>query len=94
MYIFHEDPGHGWLEVPVSELLELGIINQISEFSYLSLDRKTAYLEEDCDLAVFFNAKKETDSPIIFDNANPKCNVKEKVYQTQSAPLRNLPSFK
>lgn len=53
---FHADPGHGWLEVPVAELRELGIAGQISAYSYLSQDRQTAYLEEDCDAAVYVKA--------------------------------------
>lgn len=29
-YTFHEDAGHGWLEVPAAELVSLGIHEQIS----------------------------------------------------------------
>ena len=35
---------------------DLGIRNRISEFSYRS--RAIAYLEEDCDMALFFDAYK------------------------------------
>jgi len=38
-YIFHVDPGHGWLEVSRSELKELGILNQISRYSYQRGDK-------------------------------------------------------
>ena len=55
-YIFHTDPGHGWLAVPFKELVDLGIQNDISGFSYVK--GKTAYLEEDCDAGVFINAYK------------------------------------
>ena len=55
-YKFHHDAGHGWLEVSTEELRKLGIEEKISGFSYISEDRKTAYLEEDCDFAVFANA--------------------------------------
>ena len=55
-YKFHHDAGHGWLEVSTEELRKLGIEEKISGFSYISEDRKTAYLEEDCDFAVFADA--------------------------------------
>jgi hypothetical protein len=44
---FYCDPGHGWVAVKVSLLLELGITGQISGYSYVK--GGTAYLEEDCD---------------------------------------------
>lgn len=52
-YIYHQDPGHGWVAVPVAELVELGIRKQITSYSYVSSDAKTAYLEEDCDAATW-----------------------------------------
>jgi len=55
MYVFHEDAGHGWLEVPRDELVELGIMEQISTYS--SQNGQCVYLEEDCDMVVFIKAK-------------------------------------
>lgn len=49
-----QDPGHGWIKVPVKLLLELGIHWQITPFSYYR--NAFAYLEEDGDTALFFNA--------------------------------------
>jgi len=70
-YAFHYDAGHGWLEVPVKELKELGIYEKISPYSY---ERNgMAYLEEDCDFGIFLDAKKkkgETVSKIDVDNGN------------------------
>jgi len=54
-YTKHEDPGHGWLEVPKRELIELGIADQISDYSYQ--DKDNVYLEEDCDMTIFLKAK-------------------------------------
>ena len=54
VYIFHSDPGHGWIAVRLRELKELGIEKEISQYSYCKGD--TVYLEEDCDAAAFFNA--------------------------------------
>lgn len=51
------DPSHGWLKVPVAELERLGIQDNISTYSYVRGDM--AYLEEDCDMTTFLNARKE-----------------------------------
>lgn len=50
-YIFHDDPGHGWLQVPLGHLVMLGIEKEITGFSYL--DNQFAYLEEDLDFGTF-----------------------------------------
>jgi len=44
---FISDPGHGWLEVPISFVRAMGIASKVSPYSYLKGDM--AYLEEDCD---------------------------------------------
>lgn len=57
-YIYHTDPGHGWIEVPVVDLQELGLTTaDFTRFSYIKHDK--VYLEEDCDAAVFVNAYAE-----------------------------------
>lgn len=56
-YKFYADPGHGWLAVKITELMQLGIVTQISSYSYMR--GSTAYLEEDCDASLFFNAYKD-----------------------------------
>lgn len=55
-YIFHTDPGHGWLEVPKAELKYLGIEDKISSCSYVKGDK--VYLEEDCDAWEFISVFK------------------------------------
>lgn len=76
------DPGHGWLEVPVSELIRLGIAKQISRYSY----RKgmMAYLEEDMDAPTYLQALDAAGEsrPSIVD-----------VYQERT-PIRNYPSYR
>jgi len=54
---FYSDPGHGWLKVPMSLLDALGVRGRITTFSYQR--GENAYLEEDCDATVFWNAYKE-----------------------------------
>jgi hypothetical protein len=51
-YIFHSDPGHGWMAVKRKELIEMGILHTITAYSYQK--GKTVYLEEDCDASTFF----------------------------------------
>ena len=53
-YNFYSDPGHGWLAVNYDELVELGIADKISSYSYIR--GNTVYLEEDCDMSTFMNA--------------------------------------
>jgi hypothetical protein len=55
VYDFYQDPGHGWLKVEMKELVALGIHLAISGYSYMKGDN--VYLEEDCDLSKFFDAK-------------------------------------
>jgi hypothetical protein len=45
---FYSDPGHGWGAVKRRVLVDLGIADQITPYSYQKGD--TVYLEEDCDL--------------------------------------------
>lgn len=63
-YNFHADPGHGWLEVDLDELIDLGIADKITPYSYRMGD--TVYLEEDCDLTTFCRAKQEAGQKVEF----------------------------
>lgn len=51
---FYSDPGHGWGAVKRQTLLELGILDKITGYSYQK--GGTVYLEEDCDLATLSTA--------------------------------------
>lgn len=53
---YHQDPGHGWIEVPMSTVRYLGIGPKVTGCSYRSGD--TAYLEEDCDAVLLVEACK------------------------------------
>ena len=52
--VYYSDPGHGWVRVPRRLILELGIENEISSFSYMN--SKFIYLEEDSDASIFAEA--------------------------------------
>jgi len=75
-YIFYEDPGHGWLAVPMDHLIALGVADKITGYSYLL--GNTAYLEEDCDLGVFVLAYKEKFGklPIFKQKYQENCHIR------------------
>jgi len=77
---FHADPGHGWLEVEFSDLVELEIENKISAWSYVKADK--VYLEEDCDAYLFMETAKGNGWTI---------NIQEK-YQ-ENTPIRNYQRY-
>ena len=79
-YIFHIDPGHGWFEVTRAELIRLGILNQISHYSYQKDDK--VYLEEDCDAARFIQAKQALGEEVTFDEQH-----------LENTPIRHYPMF-
>ena len=83
-YVFHEDPGHGWLEVPIETIRELGLADKITPYSYM--DQYSVYLEEDCDLTTFINTLKAH---------GIRCNPQQDfitVYE-EHTPIRNMRSF-
>jgi hypothetical protein len=65
-YTFHNDPGHGWLEVGRDELAMLHIDDAISSCSYQRWDK--VYLEEDCDAALFINALENLGVKFTFNS--------------------------
>ena len=81
-YKFYADPGHGWLAVKITELLELGIVTQISAYSYMR--GGTAYLEEDCDSALFFNSYRDK------HGVDPKHTY---THTNNRSPIRNYDSY-
>jgi hypothetical protein len=78
-YTYHQDPGHGWIEVPLSEVDRLGI--RPSPYSYRT--DEAAYLEEDCDAGLFIEAKKAKGEPYQF----------REVHSNRDSFIRNLNRF-
>lgn len=64
MYVFHCDPGHGWLAVKRMELIRLKLLDKISSYSYQKGD--TVYLEEDCDASIFERAKDDIGETVAY----------------------------
>lgn len=56
-YTFEADPGHAWLGVPITELLELEIAHKITSYSYWEASTELVWLEEDCDAGTFLHAR-------------------------------------
>jgi hypothetical protein len=56
-FTFYEDARHGWLQVPYSMLVALGIQDKITGYSYQK--GNMVYLEEDLDAVTFWNAYLE-----------------------------------
>jgi len=50
-YNVYMDPGHAWCKVKFSEIIKLGIQDQISNYSYAR--GEYLFLEEDCDMRTF-----------------------------------------
>jgi len=78
-YTYHQDPGHGWIEVPLSEVVRLGL--NPSRYSYRNAE--SVYLEEDADASQWAKAKKD---------AGELFNLKE-VHVNDDSFIRNLPRF-
>ncbi len=57
-YRYLQDPGHGWIEVPIAELTELGIADKITPYSYVGANGTMVYLEEDLDAYTWLNAHR------------------------------------
>lgn len=68
-HTFYSDPGHGWLAVPRQELIELGILQRISSYSYQR--GRTVYLEEDCDLPTYARAIEAKGQQLEMKRAKP-----------------------
>ena len=79
-YTFHHDPGHGWLEVPLTDLCRSGAQQGISSFSYLRRDSATngtVFLEEDCDAHKFLSKLKEGSYKIEPKYYDGDCFIRE-----------------
>ena len=82
MLRFVSDPGHGWLEVPMSTIRYLQIENRISSYSYRQGD--VAYLEEDCDAVTFIDAYRNR------YGARPSFR---EVSEEEYSPIREYPRY-
>lgn len=78
---YHQDPGHGWLEVPLKHIDALQLRDRISCYSYQK--GASAYLEEDCDAAVFMSAARAAGWTIQL----------REIHTEFDNPIRDFPPF-
>lgn len=76
------DAGHGWVKVPYTDLVALGIENDISSYSYMT--QTSVWLEEDCDWSKFYDAYK----------AKFGEDMKYEVSNVDHSAVRNLPGYR
>lgn len=80
VYNFYSDSGHAWLKVTRKEIESLGLFDKISHYSYQRNDN--VYLEEDCDLIKFMQAKTDRKEVIIFREFHSKRTSKIRSYDS------------
>ena len=84
-FTFHEDPGHGWLEVPAVDIAANGLTETaFSRYSYVDRGKVSGpvyYLEEDCDLTLFAQA---------YENKHGQHIPMETVYHAGDCFVRGL----
>ena len=99
MYIYEQDPGHGWLGVPLLELVKLRIADKISTYSYHQRAGNVIWLEEDCDMTTYLlaRARQELGTDDRDQLEDWICNVflermvnERHVNQTR---IRNMPAY-
>ena len=78
-YVFHTDPGHGWLEVDKDELSLFNIADKISSYSY-KLGNKV-FLEEDCDAGLFINALENKGIKFTYTTINSNTDSIVRTYK-------------
>lgn len=60
----YSDPGHAWAKVKKDVLINLGIADKVSSYSYQRGDY--AFLEEDCDLSLLMQALRVRGTTLRF----------------------------
>lgn len=84
---FYSDPGHAWLCVSYAELVELGIHDKISSWSYRSggkiYGNDLVYLEEDRDAGIYINAVNKLGYTVEFVEKN----------NNQESPIRSYDPY-
>ena len=77
--IVYNDPSHAWAKVRKDVLVNLGIADKITRYSYQRGDY--AYLEEDCDLTTLCMALNERDTRIKFVEKNTNKDSRIRSYE-------------
>lgn len=75
----YSDAGHAWAKVRRDVLVNLGIADKITRYSYQRGDY--AYLEEDCDLTTLCMALMERDTRVKFVEKRSNKDSKIRSYE-------------
>ena len=89
-YAFYTDDSGGWLKVSIEEIRQLGILEDISDKSFVSSDRKYAFLEKDIDVMLFINEALVFD---WFENYDAIRRCTDQYYSGPPSFIRNLEPF-
>ena len=81
-YKYIQDPGHGWVRVPLAEIRELGLVP--SHYSYM--DREWVYLEEDCDAPAWMRAREAAGRPVARE-------MLHEVHQNHESKIRDMARY-
>jgi hypothetical protein len=77
----YSDPSHGWFAVKRQALINFGLTDKVTKYSYQR--GATVYLEEDCDATLYLNALRER---------GIEYTIEEK-YTDKSHPIRSYERF-
>lgn len=77
---YHQDPAHGWIEVPAELMDRLGILESVSEYSYFSFTKQAYFLEEDQDANLLLEVLKDQGIEYV---------LRDKMYHA-NAPMRRM----
>jgi hypothetical protein len=65
-YTYHQDPGHGWIEVSLAEVVRL----RLNPSSYSYRKAESVYLEEDVDASHWAKAKRDAGEQFTLKDAH------------------------
>jgi len=79
----YSDPGHAWCKVTRKLLVDLGISDKITTYSYQRKD--SVYLEEDCDLSTLIGALKDKGVTVKFKefHTNKQSKIRSYIHYTK-----------
>ena len=80
---FYSDAGHGWAAVKRQTLIDMGIIDKVSTYSYQR--GNTVYLEEDCDLSLLIGVLKSKNIMPEFKDSHTNGRSPIRSYETFKA---------
>jgi hypothetical protein len=80
---FYSDPGHAWLKVDITDLVDLGLEQSITAYSFRR--GSSVFLEEDLDATTFIKR---------FQRRHPNYQLKfDDQHTDQRSKIRNYPPY-